>query len=181
MLWRFSCISVLCCLAAYPAGDARSAVQAAQDFERKLSQLPLSLAIQFRVQAAQTLQPRHPDLAHQFAGAALEQLRKEKDIKVGTPVIRALIAASPDEAIPVLSSASPNAMLVIIATLAPEHPDQALALYRSALHDGKVDFHALSPLIMQFAKERPSMASELLESLVDNYDFSNLEPWDAGG
>ena len=177
---RFSWLLLMLCVPAYAAGDARSASRTAQDLERKAARLDRSLADQFRLQAAETLQALHPEMARKFIDATLEELRASKDPNVSPAVVRMLAEVAPEDAVATLQvQGAPAIIQMLIAALAPSHPDVGLALYRSARAEGKVKVRASSPLIVQFARTNPTVAAQLLQEVIDGFSFENLEPSDA--
>jgi peroxiredoxin len=176
VLW----LPLLVCACAWSAGDARSTTQTAQDFDRKAASLPVPLAIQFRMLAAETLQPRHPEIARHFVEVTLDQLRGGKDQTVGPAVIRALAQVAPNETLEVLPGAVPTSVPMLMAALAQtDHIDLALGLYRASLAAGKVGVRALAPLIAPLARSNPSAAEALFQELVSGFKMDNLEPSDA--
>jgi len=172
--------ALLMCAGAYAAGDAKSTPQTASLVEQRAERLPAPLAIQFRMFAAEALQPRYPELARKFVEATLEQVRTGKAPNLGQDVVRILAELAPDEAIATLPEAAPSTLPYLIGALArTNHTDSALALYRSSFSHGKVRVTAVSPLIAQLAKERRHEAAALFQESVAAFSFDDLEPWDA--
>ncbi|HEY2017647.1 MAG TPA: TlpA disulfide reductase family protein, partial [Bryobacteraceae bacterium] len=171
---------LLFCVAAWPAGDVRSSPQAAGLVEQNAGRLPAPLAIEFRMVAAQALQPRYPALARKSIDRTLETLRSGKVSEVRPGVVRALAELAPEDAVSTLPNAAPDSLPILIGALAQTgHTDSALALYRSSLADGKVKVTAVAPLISQFAKQKPAMAATLFQEVVATFSFDHLEPSDA--
>jgi len=130
--------------------------------------------------AAEALQGRHPDLARKVVDTVLEQLRTGKDWNLESSLVRALAEVAPDDAIATLPAASPASIPVLISALVTSnHTESALALYRSARSEGKVGVLAVSPLVFQLSKEKPTVAAQLFQESVAAFSFDDLEPWDA--
>ncbi len=177
---RAFCLPLLLCACAWSAGDARSTTQTAEEFDRKAAGLPVPLAMQFRMLAAETLQPRHPEIARHFVEVTLDQVRGGKDLQVGPSVIRTLAEVAPKETAEVLPASAPSTIPMLIAALAQaDHADLALGLYRSSLTSGKVSVRALAPLIAQLARRNPTLADQLFQELVSEFKMDNIEPSDA--
>lgn len=79
------------------AADAPAIDQAASLVEQRSAQMPKGQSLEFRLMAAQTLQPRYPALAQKFLDAALQELRANKDLATPTSK-RALATLAPTEA-----------------------------------------------------------------------------------
>jgi peroxiredoxin len=79
------------------AADATAIEQAARLAEAKAAQAPKGQDVEFRLMAAQMLQPHDPALARKFVEASLQELRAHPEL--ATPAARqALTAVAPSEA-----------------------------------------------------------------------------------
>jgi peroxiredoxin len=79
------------------AADTAAIDRAANLVVQKAALTPKVLDVEFRLLAAQTLQPRYPELAQKFTDAALQQLRADKDLASPTAK-RALTTLAPADA-----------------------------------------------------------------------------------
>ena len=80
------------------AADPAAIDQAAKLVEQKIAPTPQGQDLEFRLLAAQTLQPRYPKLARKFTSAAIEELRAHKDLVASPAVKRALATLAPSDA-----------------------------------------------------------------------------------
>jgi peroxiredoxin len=80
------------------AADPAAIDQAAGLVEQKAALTPKGQELEFRLLAAQTLQPRYPALSQKFTGAVLQELRANKDLVASPAVKRALATLAPAEA-----------------------------------------------------------------------------------
>ena len=80
------------------AADPAAIAQAAASVEQKAAQAPKGQDLEFRLLAAQALQPRFPALSQKFTGAALQELRANPDLTPSPTVKGALATLAPKEA-----------------------------------------------------------------------------------
>jgi peroxiredoxin len=90
--------------------------------EQKAAQVPKEQALEFRLLAAQTLQPRYPAQAQKFTAAVLQELRADRDLVASPAVRRALATLAPTEAAAMFPAApaSPRPATGIRSTPPPE-------------------------------------------------------------
>ena len=175
-----SLVWLLLAVMAFGAGDTRSAPQAARRAEELADRLPLPLALEFRVAAAQTLQPRYPELARKIVDGVLGQVRSGKAAKIGSPVIRPLVELAPEETIAAVQEGAPGALPAVIGALAQyNQPDRALAVYRLARAAGTVGAEPARPLMAALARQKRPEAGALLQETISTVSFDPLDPLDA--
>jgi peroxiredoxin len=90
--------AVACLFAVTIAADQAAIDGAAALVEQKAAQCPKGQDLEFRLLAAQALQPRFPALAQKFTGAVLQELRDDKDLAAGPAARHMLAALAPSEA-----------------------------------------------------------------------------------
>jgi peroxiredoxin len=80
------------------AADPAAVNRAASLVEQKAAQTPKGQDLEFRLLAAQALQPRYPAMAQKFTDAVLAELRANHDLTASPAVRRALAALAPADA-----------------------------------------------------------------------------------
>ena len=79
------------------AGSTTTIEDAAHRVEQKASQMPKEPALEFRLMAAQTLQPRYPGLAQHFIDESLREVRAHREL-ANPSIKRSLAEVAPKEA-----------------------------------------------------------------------------------
>jgi peroxiredoxin len=165
---------LLLCALAHAADDSVSRM------EQSAGKTAPPFAMEYRLLAAQALAARHPEAARRFIDTALDQLRAAKDATISPSVIRALAAASPDDAARVLPQVSPASVPAAITALAQTgHTAASLSLYREALAKGQAAPRDASQLLVFLARANSPETAALLREIVATYSFENLSPQQA--
>jgi len=113
------------------AADTAGVRQAANRVEQKAGLTPEAQALEFRLLAAQALQPRYPDLARKFIDATLQELRANQDLAASPALRRALTALAPQEAAAVLPPPPPGTSAAPAAAPRPTPPPELAAIQKS--------------------------------------------------
>src|SRR6266542_2203846 len=114
------------------ASAAESMVaQAAARAEQKAALAPKTMALEFRLRAAQALKERDPGLSRKLLDTTLAELRGGKDWALGSGVMQALVELSAKDAVAILPYLRAGSSQMMIGMLArANHPDEALAIFR---------------------------------------------------
>jgi len=126
------------------AANTDAVKQAAARVEQQTAKAPQAVRPEFRVLAAEALNPRHPDLARPFVDSVFEQLRAAKDPAVSSSVIVGLASVAPSDAASILPRLAPGSVPTVIGALArANHGDAAAKLFQDYL--ATIKFDALDP------------------------------------
>ena len=92
------------------AADTGAVADAANRLEQQAGKAPPSLALEFRLQAAKSLEQRHADLARKFVDATLKEVREGgKNLTISSSLVFALTDAAPSEAAAIVPQVAPAA------------------------------------------------------------------------
>jgi peroxiredoxin len=148
---------------ATPATDDPDALVAARKLEDYTADLAPPLRLSFRLQAAQALRSKYPDLANRFLQLSLGEILRSNDVTMDHDGLYALAVEAPADLAPDillhLSRDYDNEMVTDLVSA--HHVDAALALYRGMLSRG-------TPALDLFAPRYPQALDALLKQLADN-------------
>ena len=169
----------LCATGLLSAADAGAVAEAANRLDQQAAKAPQTLALEFRLRAAQALEQRHSDLARRFVDNTLKDLRARswKPFTIRPELVSALTQAAPSEAAVIVPEVAPELTEWLILELArTNHVDAALALYRDSFSRGRVKADAAHPLLSPLVKEKPAEAARLFQEMVAGVPFDSLIP-----
>jgi peroxiredoxin len=175
---RLLSVSFLLTAIAAAAGAPPAVDDAAKQFAARTADLPAALRIEFQLTGAQAL-ARYPALAHTLLDPVLEEIRSGKTPPLSPGAVRALVAASPDDAMAVLPRLPRGSRETLIRTLLQRNRlADAVRVYRDGLAAGELNVPEVQEIINSLEASDLPHAKELFQQILHALP-ADPDPWDA--
>lgn len=149
------------------AGTPPAVEDAARQFAARTADLPAALRIDFQLAGAQALAAKYPALSRTLLDPALEQIRSGKTPPLSQDAVRALVAASPDDAIAVLPWLPRGSRDTLIRILLQRNRlADAVRVYRDGLAAGELNVREVQEIIQSLEATDLPQARELFQQIL---------------